>query len=211
MKHKQNSILSLVLTVLLALTTLMITGAAAQEAAAVNVSFHQAVTAAGEAYPNLLLYSLSLEDENGFSLYQAELYNPADGTVVEVGIDSTTGEMIEKAADEDYQDEDGGNSYENETEADTEYESEDVTENDTETGKEDAALAAQVKLTVAQVEELVASTNPNAVILSIDLENENGQPVYEVLFTAETGQKMSLTIDAVSGAFLAGDEQEVNG
>lgn len=79
------------------------------------VSFSDALTLSQDVNPGWTLISLSLEDENGDTVYHAELLNPTDNTVYEVTLNSTTGQvesMTPSASlDEADQTEAGSSSY----------------------------------------------------------------------------------------------------
>lgn len=72
---------------------------------AVQISFEQALTAVKIAYPEMTITKLGLEDENGVLVFKAELNNPADGSEVEVAIDSKTGQVVPQDENVEYQDE----------------------------------------------------------------------------------------------------------
>jgi len=58
-----------------------------------TISFSEALSLSQEVNPGWTLISLSLEDENGNTVYHAELLNPADSTVYEITLDSMTGQV----------------------------------------------------------------------------------------------------------------------
>lgn len=189
------------------------------------VSFDQAVTLAKSAAPGYELMSLTLEDENGTQVYQAELINPADGTLMKVKIDSTSGQLIsDNAADERIGENDNETADEqNGTDDNVEYvgkddgQEQDANENENEAVDEqngqvandtaDAALMAKATVTLAQAEATILSANAGAMITSIKLEDENGMPVFSAMLIDTNGQQIEVMVDAVTGSILPGENQ----
>jgi uncharacterized membrane protein YkoI len=217
MKRMKQTMVSLVLTVLLAVTPAALAAASvsAADVAAARITFSEAITVASDAYPGLKLLSLSLDDENGTPVYQAELYNPADGSCTVLSIDGLSGQALTQSADtDDVQDEnqDEGNNQQDEgnKQDEQEMEAENDSNNESENGHEDAALIQDAVLTVAQAQALVLKANPGASVTEIELQNENGTPVFGAAFIDSGGQTQTVKIDAVTGAFLPEDMQSEN-
>ena len=87
---------------------------------AVKISFSQALSIVNTAYPDYTIFALQLDSENGSLVYQAELFNASDNTVLEVTIDPVSGQVLSQAAGADEQNSENG---------ETEYESENGTGN----------------------------------------------------------------------------------
>ena len=88
---------------------------------AVKVSFTQALSIVNTAYPNYSIISLELDSENGSLVYQAELINASDGSVLEAKVDPVSGQVLAQSASADEQ---NGNAGENENESENETENE---------------------------------------------------------------------------------------
>ncbi|HMM01133.1 MAG TPA: PepSY domain-containing protein [Bacilli bacterium] len=64
---------------------------------AVKVSFNQALSIANTAYPDYTLFALQLDSENGNLLYQVELFNTSNNTILEVKIDCISGQVLSQS------------------------------------------------------------------------------------------------------------------
>ena len=154
-------------------------------------------------------------------IYQAELINPTDGATMEIKMDSTSGQLItNNAADASI----GENSNEaadeqNGTDSNVEYigkddgqsqdenKTVDVQNANTATDTADTALMAKASVTLTQAKETILSANAGAVITGIQLEDENGTPVYSAMLVDANGQKIEVMVDAVTGTILPGEDQ----
>jgi uncharacterized membrane protein YkoI len=184
-----------------------------------GIPFDQAMTLAKAAAPGYDLMSLSLENENGVLVYLAELISQTDGTKIEVTLDASSGQTItNNTADENVTE--NGNETDDEQngdESNVEYvgsddgqeqgENEAADEQSGETADDtaDAALLAKAVVTLTQAEEIVLNTNVGATITGIQLDDENGAPVYSVTFVDANGQQNEVKVDAVTGEMLPQD------
>lgn len=210
MKRMKQTLVSLVLTVLLVVTPAALAAASvsAADMATVQITFSEAVSIASDAYPKLKLFSLSLDDENGVLVYQAELYNPADGSSTVLSIDAASGQVLAQSADtDDVQDE---NEDEGNNQDEQEMEAENDSNNEAENDNKDAALIQDAVLTVAQAQDLVLKANPGASVTEIELQDENGTPVFGAAFIDSGGRTQTVKINAITGAFLSEDIQSEN-
>ena len=189
------------------------------------ISFDQAVTLAKAAAPGYELMSLTLEDENGTQIYQAELINPTDGAKMEIKIDGTSGQLISNNTADESIGENGNETADEQNGADSNVEyvgkddgqGQDANENENEAGDEqngqtandtaDAALMAKATVTLAQAEATILNANAGAVITGIKLEDENGTPVYSATLIDTNGQQIEVMVDAVTGTILPGEDQ----
>jgi uncharacterized membrane protein YkoI len=71
----------------------------------------------------------------------------------------------------------------------------------------DAALLAKAVVTLTQAADIALTANTGAVITGIQLEEENGMPVYSVALIDANGLQVAVRVDAVSGAILPDDNQ----
>ncbi|MCE5342065.1 MAG: PepSY domain-containing protein [Eubacteriales bacterium] len=186
-----------------------------------GIPFDQAVTLAKAAAPGYTLMSLSLEDENGALVYLAELISQTDGTKIEVTLDASSGQTITNNAAGENATENGNETADeqNGDESNVEYvgsdngqdqgENEAADEQNGETADDtaDAALLAKAVVTLTQAEEIVLNTNAGATLTGIQLEDENGAPVYSATFIDANGQQSEVKVDAVTGAILPQDNQ----
>lgn len=215
MKRMYQILVSLTMTVLLAGTPVAFAAASASasDMAAMKITFNEALAIANGAYPDLKLFSLSLDDENGAWVFQAELLDPADGSSVTVGIDSVTGEVLPLSGDEDNvnnENEDDGNRGNENDRNEQDMENGNVSDKETENDAEDAALLQNADLTILQAYTLVMNANTGAFITQIELQNENERPVYDAAFIDVGGQAQIVKIDATTGAILSEEQQSEN-
>jgi uncharacterized membrane protein YkoI len=187
------------------------------------ISFDQAVILARAAAPGYELMALSLEDENGTQIYQAELINPIDVTMVEVMIDASSGQtIINNAAGENAMENSNETADEqNGNDSNVEYvgsddgqdqgenEAADVQNGKTATDTTDTTLMAK-DITLTQAKETILSAYAGAVIIDIQLEDENGMPVYSATLKDANGHQIEVMVDAVSGTILPGENQSTD-
>jgi uncharacterized membrane protein YkoI len=134
--------------------------------------------------------------------------NGGDNNVEYVGSDDVLGQNENETDNEQNGDESNveyvGNDDglgQNENEAAVEQESK------TTDDAADAALLAKAVVTLTQAADIVLTANTTAVITGIQLEDENGMPVYSVALIDANGLQVAVRVDAVSGAILPDDNQ----
>ena len=147
-----------------------------------GISFNQAISLAKAAAPGYRLMELSLDDEDGQLIYEAELIRLTDSSKIEIILDAATGELIPNTPDDE--------------------DDEDKNEN-----LEDAVLLAKAVITFEQANDYVLKANAGAMITEIELEEENGLLVYKVEFFSANGQETEVMVDAVTGAIIPVNNQ----
>ena len=217
MKHARKTFVSITLALLLAVSTLVIasadSGTSYTAMTSVSVSFSEALTIVSDAYPDLKLLSLSLEDENGVQMYQAELVNPTDNSVIEVAIDNQTGQISQQADDDNSQiqqsDQNGENVQYEDTSDDNDY-----AEQIGKTEQDEVADMSAVNVSFNQALSIVSTAYPDYTLFALQLDSENGSLVYQSeLFNASNNTILEVTIDAGSGQIVSqeADADEQNG
>ncbi len=187
--------------------------------------FDQAVTLAQGVHPDWALVALSLDNENDTLIYEAELVNPADGAKAEVQFNAVTGEMMaQDTAIDSAELENAGGAGDDSSEAeavdngqtgaeqendgnqrDTQEQEQQATADDATEAGDDLAVLAQATVTLPQAGDTALAAYPGAFITEIELEDENGAPVFGVTLSDAQGQRAQVKVDAVSGAILPED------
>jgi uncharacterized membrane protein YkoI len=177
--------------------------------------FEQALTIAQTAVPDYALMSLSIEDENGTVTYLAELMSQTDGTMLEITLDGASGQILannplDKNAEENDGENNGDNVDEQNNDETAGENADEQSDNESVNNANDAVLMAKAVLTQQQAEDIALGANAGAVFADIQLNDENGLAVYGVALTAADGQKFEVKVDAVTGAILPDENQEMD-
>lgn len=229
MKHTLSTAAAIAMALLLACLPAYAEGTAAPgpdaSAMAAALPFDQAITLAQGTHPDWALVALSLDNENDTLVYEAELVNPADGTKAEVQLNAVTGEMIaqgaagDNAALENADDtgDDSGEAEAPDNGQDSQKQENGGNEQDVQEQKQQAnaddateagdmlALLAQATVTLPQAGDTALAAYPGAFITEIELEDENGLPVFGVTLSDAQGQPVEVKVDAVSNAIVPED------
>ena len=129
-------------------------------------------------YKSGTVQSVNLEYEDGKLVYEVEMI--VDGIEHDIDIDANSGNILEDEIDDH----------------DLTETSEEANEN-----KEEDNLKQLAKITVDQVKIIVSNKYKDGTIVEVDLENENGNIVYEVEVITKDGVH-DIIIDAENGNIL---------
>ncbi len=211
MKRMKKTYVSVTLALLLTVSPFLITSADSNTdstaIASAAVSFNQALSIVRDAYPDLTLLSLALDDENGILVYQAELLNPVDSSVMEVAVDSKSGQISVQAADDNNQNEKEVQNGEN-----VQYEDESDDNGNAE--QSEAFDMSTVKVSFTQALSIVNTAYPDYTLFALELDSENGSLVYQAeLLEPLNSSVLEVKIDPISGQVLSqtAGEDEQNG
>lgn len=211
MKRKQKTFVSITLALLLAVSTLLIASADSgtnyTAMTSVKVSFSDALSIVSDAYPDLKLLTLALDDENGVFVYQAELLDSVGSSIIEIAIDSESGQISEQVADDNSQSQQGGQNGEN-----VQYE--DQSDDNGNATQSEAVDMSSVNVSFSQALSIVSTAYPDHMTFALQLDSENGSLVYLAeLLSASDNSVLEVKVDAVSGQMLsqAAGADEQNG
>jgi uncharacterized membrane protein YkoI len=179
------------------------------------ISFNKAVILARDAAPGYLMISLSLEDENGVQVYQAELLSQADGSMIEITIDCTSGQILSNKPYDEITDENAQSGNDNneaslgngDGQDQGENEAANTQSNDTADETVDKAVLTKAVVTFSQAEAIALTNNEGAILVRIQLDDENGLPVYSLMIIDSNNHQIDIKIDAILGAILPDDNQ----
>ena len=194
MNHTKKTYLSITLALLLAASTFLVASADSNTNSAaitsVKVSFSQTLSIVSDTYPDLTLISLALDDDNGVLVYQANLLNPVDGSVMEIVIDSESGQISQQAADDNSQSQQGDQNGE--------------TDDNGNGAQSEAVDMSAVKISFSQALSSVNTAYPGYSLFALQLDSENGRLVYlaELLNTSDSSI-LEVKVDTVSGQVLS--------
>lgn len=194
MKRKQKTFVSITLALLLAVSTLLIasadSGTSYSAMTSVTVSFSDALSIVSDAYPDLKLLSQALDDENGVYVYQAELVNPADSSVIEISIDSQSGQVSTQAGEDNTQTQQGDQNGESDDNGNA--------------AQSEAVDMNAVKVSFSQALSIVRTAYPDRTLFALQLDSKNGSLVYLAeLLSASDNSVLEVKVDAVSGQMLS--------
>ena len=197
MNHMKKTIVSITLALLLAASIFLIASADSgindTAMTSVSVSFSDALSIISDAYPDLKLLSLSLEDENGVQMYQAELVNPADSSAIEIAIDSQSGQISQQG------DQNGENVQYEDTSDDNS-----TAEQNGNTEQDEAFDLSTVKVSFSQALSIVNTAYPDRTLFTLQLDSDNGSLVYLAeLLNVSDNSVLEVKVDAVSGQMLS--------
>lgn len=135
---------------------------------------------------------VELEREDGTPVYEFEIES-TDGTVQEVAVHADEGTVLEVET------EDGDEEGEEDGKEDDEMED---TEDDREDDAEDESVpASEVSLTEAEATD-IATGEVDGTVLEVELEHEDGRPVYEVEIEGTGATVSEVVVHADDGAVL---------
>ena len=207
MNHTKKTIVSITLALLLAASTFLIASADSgindTAMTSVSVSFSDVLSIISDAYSDLKLLSLSLEDENGVYVYQAELVNPADSSVIEIAIDSQSGQITRQPVDDNSQTRQGDQNGENVQYEDTSDDNSTAEQNGN--AEQDGAFdLGTVKVSFSQALSIVSTAYPDRTLFTLQLDSDNGSLVYLAeLLNVSDNSVLEVKVDAVSGQMLS--------
>lgn len=164
-------------------------------AASAGITKENAEEIALAANPGASVVKTELENENGTLVYSVDI-TTANGNLIEVGVDATSGEII--ATDTNPED-DGSDAEEADDTADE--------QDGEEEADDDAALAAKAALTETEANKIALAAYPDATVLSTKLEDENGVVIYEVKIKTADGTTTEVKVDATNGTALPADNE----
>ncbi len=156
-----------------------------------NVKLTEAQASAialNSAGSNAKVVKAQLENENGTLVYSVDMV--LNNNKIEANVDVNTGTILKDTKDTDNEEADDEN---------------DLVEND------DQITDVNVKLTAAEASTIALnSADPNAKVVKVELENENGVWAYGIDMILNN-KNIEVNVDANSGKILASDNnQEVN-
>lgn len=156
-----------------------------------NVKLTEAQASAialNSAGSNAKVVKAQLENENGTLVYSVDMV--LNNNKIEANVDVNTGTILKDTKDTDNEEADDEN---------------DLVEND------DQITDVNVKLTAAEASTIALnSADPNAKVVKVELENENGVLAYGIDMILNN-KNIEVNVDANSGKILASDNnQEVN-
>jgi uncharacterized membrane protein YkoI len=162
-----------------------------------TISAADAEAIALAANPGTSVDENDLEKENSVLVYSIELSNGTD-----VAVDANTGEILQtRVDDEDNKKEsEDQDSAENESGADVEEQNE----------VDEQLPLGDAKITPEQAKSAALSQYPEANIIKVELENENGSLVYGVALTVN-GKVYDVKVDANNGNVVRTEADEPEG
>ena len=186
MKRMKKTYVSFILVLLLAVSPFLIASADSgtnyTAMTSVKVSFNQALSIVSDAYPDLTLFALSLDDENGVFVYQAELLNPIDSSVIEIAINSESGQISAQANDindQNDQDEQTGENVQYEGNSQDEFNDENENSSDESqdesTGDEFSALGSSVMSFAMEIQIVINGESGQISAQANDVNDQNDQ------------------------------------
>ena len=155
----------------------------------VNLSEQEAIDIA-TTEANGTVQEVELESEDGTPVYEVELV-AASGSETEVAIHADDGTVLETESEE-----------ENEVEEDDEMEEENEVEEDDEMEEEDESVASDTVSLSEQEAIDTATAEASGTVAEVELESEDGTPVYEIELVASGGAETEVTVHADDGTVL---------
>jgi len=155
----------------------------------VNLSEQEAIDIA-TTEANGTVQEVELESEDGTPVYEVELV-AASGSETEVAIHADDGTVLETESEE-----------ENEVEEDDEMEEENEVEEDDEMEEEDESVASDTVSLSEQEAIDTATAEASGTVTEVELESEDGTPVYEIELVASGGAETEVTVHANDGTVL---------
>lgn len=137
---------------------------------------------------------VELESEDGTPVYEVELV-PSNGSETEVAIHADDGTVLETESEEDEIEDD-------EIEDDDELEEDDEIEDDDEMEEDDESVASETVSLSEQEAIDTATAEAGGTVAEVELESEDGTPVYEIELVASGGAETEVTVHANDGTVL---------
>ena len=138
---------------------------------------------------------IELESEDGTPAYEVELV-ASGGSETEVTVRADDGTVLETESEED-EIEDG-----DEVEEDDEMEEDDEVEDNDEMEEDDESVASDTVSLSEQEAIDTATAEASGTVAEVELESEDGTPVYEIELVASGGAETEVTVHADDGTVL---------
>ena len=154
----------------------------------VNLSAQEAIDIA-TAEANGTVQEVELESEDGTPVYEVELV-AASGSETEITVHANDGTVLETESEED-----DGMEEDDEVEEDDEMEDDEMEEDDESVASDTVSLSEQEAIDTATAEA-------SGTVAEVELESEDGTPVYEIELAASGGAETEVTVHANDGTVL---------
>ena len=154
----------------------------------VNLSAQEAIDIA-TAEANGTVQEVELESEDGIPVYKVKLV-AASGSETEITVHANDGTVLETESEED-----DGMEEDDEVEEDDEMEDDEMEEDDESVTSDTLSLSKQGAIGTATAEA-------SGTVAEVELESEDGTPVYEIELVASGGAETEVTVHANDGTVL---------
>jgi len=154
----------------------------------VNLSAQEAIDIA-TAEANGTVQEVELESEDGIPVYEVKLV-AASGSETEITVHANDGTVLETESEED-----DGMEEDDEVEEDDEMEDDEMEEDDESVASDTVSLSEQEAIDTATAEA-------SGTVAEVELESEDGTPVYEIELAASGGAETEVTVHANDGTVL---------
>ena len=138
---------------------------------------------------------IELESEDGTPAYEVELV-ASGGSETEVTVRADDGTVLETESEEDEIEDD------DEVEEGDEMEEDDEVEDDDEMEEDDESVASDTVSLSEQEAIDTATAEASGTVAEVELESEDGTPVYEIELVASDGAETKVTVHADDGTVL---------
>jgi uncharacterized membrane protein YkoI len=176
-----------------------------------NVSLSEAeATDIATAEADGTVEEVELEGEDGTPVYEVELVG-SDGSETEITVHADDGTVLETESEnedenEEMEDENEEMEDENEEMEDENEEMEDKNE-EMEDENEESVAPGDVSLSEAEATN-IATAEADGTVEEVELEGEDGTPVYEVELVGSDGSETEITVHADDGTVLGVDSAD---
>jgi uncharacterized membrane protein YkoI len=159
---------------------------------------------------------VELENEDGTPVFEVELVT-SDGSETEVTIHANDGTVLETESEageneneqEETEEEENENEQEETEEEENENEQEETEEEETETEEEETESIAPGNVSLSEEDATnVATAEANGSVGEVELENEDGTPVFEVELVTSDGSETEVVIHANDGTVIDTESDE---
>jgi len=159
----------------------------------VNLSAQEAIDIA-TAEANGTVQEVELESEDGIPVYEVKLV-AASGSETEITVHANDGTVLETESEED-----DGMEEDDEVEEDDEMEDDEMEDDEME---EDDESVASDTVSLSEQEAIdTATAEASGTVAEVELESEDGTPVYEIELAASGGAETEVTVHANDGTVL---------